>query len=216
MIVDRIEAADMDHVRPRPLRIQPHPPLAHRIAIGGRPPARVHLDADPLGPQRIERADLPLGIPQHLDIGVAVQQQLRRHRLQQHLPARSRRQQRHHVGRARHHRRTRHAFRDQLHRPLRDRIARIGLAHLRLIAARPFPQGHARAATRQRRPRTFAQPLPPEQPHVESPVMPFRQGRGHTPSLVIPAHAGIHGRGAANGYAPTPASRVHGSRPAPG
>ncbi|MBB4838203.1 hypothetical protein HNP52_001254 [Sphingomonas kyeonggiensis] len=169
MIVDRREIAQVDHRRP-PAAIlgrQPRHPLAHLVAIGDRPAPRIGFHAHPLGAQRIELAHRAAVIGQHLDIAIAVQQQLRRQRLDQRLAAAARGHQREQRRIAGLQGRAARAFGHQLHRPLRHRIVAIGVAHLRLVAARPFAHAAGEAArARQSRPRAFAHGLSPEPFHA--------------------------------------------------
>ena len=171
MIVERMKALDVHHRRAsrRVLRRQPRQRLAHAIEERRRPSSRVRLNRHPLGPQREQLRRFALAVGQHLDEGVAVQQQVRRDRLEQPLPARSRRHQRgRRLVRSRD-RRSADALRHQPHRPLRHRVAEVSVANLRLIIARPLA-GHEPVPepTRQRRPRPLSRGLPAEPFHKSS------------------------------------------------
>ena len=69
---------------PHPVaRRQPRFRSARFIGIGDGPAARIRLDAHPLGSQREKLRRLPRRILNDLNECIAMQQQMRRHRLQQ-------------------------------------------------------------------------------------------------------------------------------------
>ncbi len=108
------------------------------VDIGGGPAGRIGLDRDALGAQREQHRGHPVGVAEDLDEGVAVEQQVRGDRLDQRLahPGEQAASPRLCAGVASIV--TPPApFRDDPHRALRDRIAEIGGADLRLVAARP-------------------------------------------------------------------------------
>ena len=77
--------------------------------------------------------------------GLAVEQQMPRHRRGQRLPSRARLHQRQHLGRGGE-RRIPHRIGNHPHGPLRNRIAQIQRAHLPLIIERDIANGTAREA----------------------------------------------------------------------
>ncbi|MCY1170521.1 hypothetical protein D9M73_105960 [compost metagenome] len=167
MIVERMERLDLHDFGPWLLRREPYRSIAHAIAIGDRPSARIGLDRHPLGAQREQLDHVARRIGQHLHIGIAVQQQMRRQRRGQRLPARSCLDQRDGFGRPRQ-RRIAHRIGNQPHRALRHRIAQIQRAHLFRITLRQCPVsrplGKARTPKLQRRTRFLAPGCLPAEP----------------------------------------------------
>ena len=160
MIVERMQRLQVQQVRP-PRAIfarQPRHALPHPIEIGRRPPPRIRLHRHPFGPQREQLGGHPVRPAHHLDIGIAMQQQMTSQRLHQPLPRRRAPHQRQHprriVNPANLQRTGARPFGHQPHRPLRHRIAHHPATHLRLIAGRPLPQNHRPGppGTRQHRP----------------------------------------------------------------
>jgi len=179
----------------QPLRLDPLRHFTNAVQISPRPPPRIRLDRNPVRPERIKlchlsvhfersrETSLPRSPDKQLHECIAVQQQVRSHRLHQPLPARLRRDQPRHFRLGTHDRCRSDAFRHQPHRPLRDRIQRVGVAHLRFIGSRPLARGerHAEPA-RQRRPRAPAPGLLPEPFHAD----PF--GRAEAARPIRPTH----------------------------
>jgi hypothetical protein len=136
MIIERMMRADMDQLIGR----EPRRHGPRFIQEARWPPPAVRLHTDPLGPQRIKLAWQPILARKQLHIAIAVEQHMDRHRLQQRLPRRRRRHQRNGRRiRAREGHRC-HPFCHHPHRPLSDDIGEIAIAHLRLIAPRPFAE----------------------------------------------------------------------------
>ena len=89
MIVERMRRLQMNHSRPpeRVDRLEPARRLADLVEISRRPAPPVRLDPHPLRPERHQLRRLGLRILHHPHERIAVQQQLRRHRLEQARPS---------------------------------------------------------------------------------------------------------------------------------
>jgi len=114
--------------------------LASPVNIGDRPALAVGIDRHPVGPQRIKLIRLAIAARHHLDIAIAMQQQMRRDRFEQRLPRADRLDQPYNRFFRRHQRRAAHSFGDNTHRPLGNRIFDIGLAHPPLIRKGRVPR----------------------------------------------------------------------------
>ena len=95
MIVGRMERLQVDHLRPAVLVLDRDRErrVADLVLVGRRPAVRSRDDGDPLGPQRVELGRSAARVADDLDVAVAVQQQLRRERLEQRLAGARRRDQ---------------------------------------------------------------------------------------------------------------------------
>ena len=185
MIVERVAAFQMHDLRPDRIDRQGRHPPPGTVEISGGPAARVQLHRHPLGAQREQLGHLPLGIAQDLHIGVAMQQHMRRHRLQQRLPLATRRDQRDQFGMRGAERRIGQPARHHPHRALRHRIAEIALAHLGFIRRSRPRQGHSRPGQPQPEQRTRSPPpgLATEHPHDRTPLALPRHGRWQRAAL---------------------------------
>lgn len=123
MIVERMAALHVHDLRAYRIDRQRRHPPAGTVEERGGPAAGVQLHRHPLGPQRKQLGDTAVGIAQHLHIGIAVQQHMRRYRLQQRLPLAARRDQRDQFRMRGGQRRIRQPARDHPHCPLRHWIA---------------------------------------------------------------------------------------------
>ena len=130
MIVGRVEAFEMDDLGP-PVRIGQREVdrlFADAVAIERGPAIRACHHLDPLGPQRVEIDRIARRIFHHLEIGIAVQEQLRGDRLQQGLRAAGAGDEAFERGRIAGQRRAADPLRHDPDAALRHRIGEIGLA----------------------------------------------------------------------------------------
>ena len=149
MIVERMKAADMQQPGAIPLRFcrvaAEHVPGAIKIARRPATPVGFHRHA--FRAQREQRGGQAIGAGRHLDIGIAVQQQLRRQRFEEPRPRRAeagtcQHRQRRVAGRVRYQRRAARPLGDKPDCPRCHRVGQKAFAHLRLVSARrlaPLP-----------------------------------------------------------------------------